>query len=224
MLIRRSSTIDNKLPRRQLSCSKLYSRLNSDSKFANSSRASEEVLVSTPNDTEHVYRKTSLGSKIKRGFTRILSDSNNSKEILTLSPKSMVTTGPTELSFSSLSTVGGHPTTPVSKENDRVSIDGVSTFNRASTSLPQSSTDDISPLREEGKINVPKRTSSRKILSKNSSKKMYCLNSKQSQVKYIWIKKPYKVLFPYSLSQRVLIASIARRYKRNLPSDYALPI
>jgi hypothetical protein len=83
----------------------------------------------------------------------------------------MVTTGPTELSFSSLSTVGGHPTTPVSKENDRVSIDGVSTFNRASTSLPQSSTDDISPLREEGKINVPKRTSSRKILSKNSSKK-----------------------------------------------------
>ncbi|AJT75320.1 uncharacterized protein YOL036W [Saccharomyces cerevisiae S288C] len=171
MLIRRSSTIDNKLPRRQLSCSKLYSRLNSDSKFANSSRASEEVLVSTPNDTEHVYRKTSLGSKIKRGFTRILSDSNNSKEILTLSPKSMVTTGPTELSFSSLSTVGGHPTTPVSKENDRVSIDGVSTFNRASTSLPESSTDDISPLREEGKINVPKRTSSRKILSKNSSKK-----------------------------------------------------
>lgn len=188
MLIRRSSNIESKLPRRQLSCSKLYSRLDSDLKSVNRNRASEEALGSTANDAEHVYRKTSLGSKIRRGFTRILSDSNNSKEVITSSPKSIATAGPTALSLSSLSTMGSNPITPSSKENNRVSIDSVSIVNRTSTSLPQSSTDIVSPLREETRINVPKRSSSRKILSKNSSKRDV-LPEQQAKASEIYLDK-----------------------------------
>ncbi|CAI4052755.1 hypothetical protein SUVZ_15G1180 [Saccharomyces uvarum] len=171
LLIRRSSNIDYKQPRRQLSCSKSYSRLDSDSKFANSSRPSKEVLRTTSNHVEEVYRKTSLGSKIKRGFTRILSDSNSSREALAASPKITAAGGTTESSLTPISTVRSSPITPSSMERKRVSMDSVSLTNRTSTSYPRSSADIIPTLHEETETNIPKRSTSRKMLSRNLSKR-----------------------------------------------------
>lgn len=101
----------------------------------------------------------------------------------------------------------------------------MSTFNRASTSLPQSSTDDISPLREEGKINVPKRTSSRKILSKNSSKKNV-LPEQQTKPSEIYLDKEALQSFVpvLSVTEGTPLHQSLVVTKRNLPSDYALPI
>ena len=184
LLIRRSSNIENKQSRRQLSCSKFHVRPDSDPKFVNSNGATEDALRSTSNNVEHVYRKTSLGSKIRRGFTRILSDTNSSKEALTSSPKSIATVCPTASPLSSLATVRSNPITPCSKEKNRVSIDSVSTVNRTSTSFPQSSTDFITSSHEESQTILPKRSASRKILSKNLSKKNFLpeLQTRESEI------------------------------------------
>ncbi|EJS41797.1 YOL036W [Saccharomyces arboricola H-6] len=169
--IRRSADIENKLPRRRLSCSRSYVHLDADPKFVNCSRPSKEASRTISNDVEQVYRKTSLGSKIRRGFTRILSDSNNSREALSPPPKEVATVGPPASPLAYLSTAGSNPILPKPKENNRVSIDSATTVNRTATSLPSSSTDTIPPLREETQANTSKLSTSRRVLSRNPSKK-----------------------------------------------------
>ncbi|CAI4051035.1 uncharacterized protein SKDI_15G1220 [Saccharomyces kudriavzevii IFO 1802] len=188
LLIRRSLDTENKLPRRQLSCSKSYSRLDSDSMVANNYRPSKKVLRTTSNDVEQVYRKTSLGSKIKRGFTRILSDSNSGREAIDQSPKIKAVAGPAASPLTSLSTVKSHPITASPKEDNRVSIDDVGTVDLRSTSFSQPSSCVISPSHEEIQSKIPKRSASRKALCRSSSKKNI-LSEQQTKGSEIYLDK-----------------------------------